>query len=241
MNYHDKTHLIILLHGLGRSSFCLSKLANFIKTNGFSILNINYPSTKCSIEESVDIVHNIIHQEFDNYKIISFVGFSMGGLVIRAYLNKYPLLKLGKVVMVGTPNQGSEVADFFKDNRLYRKIFGPAGLQLTTVRLNDTRSADRQNHDILFGNVNYQCGIIAGNLALDPCYIFMKGEPSDGKVKVSSTKLDNMTDHIIINVTHWYLHRSMQVWRQIVYFLKYSKFASRDLCQKDPKNAYFRL
>ena len=47
----------------------------------------------------------------------------MGGLVIRAYLNKYKVPNLGKVVMVGTPNNGSEVADFLISNPLYKKLW----------------------------------------------------------------------------------------------------------------------
>jgi uncharacterized alpha/beta hydrolase family protein len=215
LKQYDKTDLVILLHGINKSGSCLNSLENFIKINGFSVLNITYPSTKYPIEELVDILHKLINSEFYNYKTISFVGFSMGGLVIRAYLNKYKLLKLGKVVMVGTPNNGSEVADFFKDNKLYKKLFGPAGRQLTT---------DKQNHETLFGKINYECGIIAGDLPLDFCYPLMKGGISDGKVKVTSTKLDNMKDHIVINVTHWYMPKSKQVWKQIVYFLKHSKF-----------------
>ena len=51
----------------------------------------------------------------------------MGGLVIRALLNRYRPDNLGRVVQIGTPNHGSEVADFLKNDWLYRLFFGPAG------------------------------------------------------------------------------------------------------------------
>ncbi|KJV53803.1 hypothetical protein OTSGILL_0508 [Orientia tsutsugamushi str. Gilliam] len=56
------------------------------------------------------------------YTSISFVGVSMGGLVIRAYLHKYKIPNLGKVVLIGTPNKGSEVADYLKNNKLYKNL-----------------------------------------------------------------------------------------------------------------------
>lgn len=205
----------MFLHGINKSSSSLKGLEKFIFNYGFAILNITYPSTKHSINELVDIVHKVIHDEFNKYDKVSFVGFSMGGLIIRAYLNKYKLSNLEKVVMIGTPNNGSEVADFFKGNKLYKKFFGPAGGQLIT---------NQQDHDILFGKIYYECGIIAGNLPLDFCYPIMRKSSSDGKVSVSSTKLNNMKDHIVLRVPHWYMPQSKKVWRQVLHFLQHSSF-----------------
>ena len=215
MGHKQGVHLIILLHGINKTNSSLKNLERFLIGHGFEVVNISYPSTKYSIEEIVDIVHKFIGTELSKYKKISFVGFSMGGLVIRAYLNKYKLQNLEKVVMVGTPNNGSEVADFFKDNILYKKFFGPAGGQLTT---------NQEKHNILFGKTYYKCGVIAGDLPTDFCYPLMRKNPSDGKVSVSSTKLKNMEDHITLKVSHWYMPKSKKVWEQILYFLQYSKF-----------------
>ncbi|MGI2262015.1 esterase/lipase family protein [Candidatus Cardinium hertigii] len=110
-NFSNQTHLVIFFHGLNKTSSSLKGLEKFIKSQGFSTLNVNYPSKKYTIEE---LIHTKISNHFNEYKIISFVGFSMGGLIIRAYLSRYKILNLGKVIMIGTPNNGSEVADFFK-------------------------------------------------------------------------------------------------------------------------------
>ena len=211
----NKSHLVILLHGIRKTNSCLKGLEQFIQTHGFSVLNITYPSTKYSIGELADFINNITTNKIEKYKTVSFVGFSMGGLVIRVYLNKYKVPNLGKVVMVGTPNNGSEVADFLISNPLYKKLYGPAGLQLVT---------NQEKFKNLLGEVNYECGIIAGNLPLDFCYPIMRKKSSDGKVSVDSTKLKNMKDHIVLNVTHWYMPYSRTVWKYIVSFLKYSQF-----------------
>lgn len=211
----DKSHLVILLHGIRKTNSCLKGLEQFIQAQGFSVLNITYPSTKHSIDKLADIINNIITAKIKEYKTVSFVGFSMGGLVIRAYLNKYKIPNLGKVVMVGTPNNGSEVADFLISYPLYKKLYGPAGMQLTT---------NQEKLGNLLGSINYECGIIAGNLPLDFCYPIMRKKVSDGKVSVDSTKLNNMKDHVVLNVTHWYMPQSRTIWKYIVSFLKYSQF-----------------
>ncbi|MFY9589203.1 esterase/lipase family protein [Rickettsia endosymbiont of Halotydeus destructor] len=218
MSSPNQPHLVILLHGISKSNSSLKGLEKFINSHGFSTLNINYPSTKYKIQELIELIHIKISSELNNYNIISFVGFSMGGLIIRAYLNQYKILNLGKVIMIGTPNNGSEVADFFKDNILYKKFFGPAGKQLVTGPKNS------DNSDNLYGKLYYECGVIAGSLPLDFYYFLFKGKPNDGKVTVDSTKLEVMKDHIIVKISHWYLPRSKKVWNLIVGFLKYSTF-----------------
>lgn len=211
-----KMHVLILVHGINKSSKVLTGLEKFVGKQGFEVLNIDYPSTKFPIEHLIDIVHLHIHQKLQQeYSNVSFVGFSMGGLIIRAYLHKYKISNLGKVVLVGTPNQGSEVADFLKNNKLYQKLYGPAGQQLIT---------EQEEFSEIFGSVYYECGIIAGSLPLDPCFVFMRGKPNDGKVTVESTKIENMRDHVIVKVPHWYQSRSKKIWFNILHFLKHSSF-----------------
>ncbi len=60
------------------------------------------------------------------------VTHSMGGLLARSYLTRHRPAALGRVVMLGPPNGGSEVADLLVRTALYRRMFGPAGAQLTT-------------------------------------------------------------------------------------------------------------
>src|SRR5207244_5815713 len=63
---------------------------------------------------------------------VHFVGHSMGGLLARVYIARYQPKRLGRVVMLGTPNGGSEIADRLKHIGAYRAWFGPAGQQLVT-------------------------------------------------------------------------------------------------------------
>ena len=136
----------------------------------------------------------------------------MGGLLIRAYLAAYPPANLGKVIMLGTPNQGSQVADRIHGWKLYQWLYGPAGQQLTT----HTPCPHRLPACTL--------GIIAGNRSYDP--IFGRYLPSvhDGKVTVENTKLPEMSDHIILPVCHTLMPESKAAQAQVLAFLTTGKF-----------------
>ena len=50
---------------------------------------------------------NIISEQATDYRV-NLIGHSLGGLVIKSYLNQYPQnIKLGKVITVGTPHLGT--------------------------------------------------------------------------------------------------------------------------------------
>ena len=206
--------LVVLLHGMLRTKRSMSSVEKILQKQGYATLNITYPSSKLSIEQIVEFIHEIISVH-KAYKKIHFIGYSLGGLVIRAYLHKHKLSNLGKVVMVGTPNQGSESADKFKHMWLFKKLIGPAGQQLGT---------DQDKFKHIFGKVYYELGVIAGSAAIDPINYMIIPKPNDGKVSVESTKIKGMTDHIVIKTNHTFMIRSTRVLKQILSFLQRSKF-----------------
>jgi len=58
----------------------------------------------------------------------------MGGLIIRAMIERQRPQHLGRVVMLGTPNEGSEIADMLHRARLSRLCMGNATAALLTQR-----------------------------------------------------------------------------------------------------------
>src|SRR5262249_15575977 len=147
---------------------------------------------------------------------VHFVGHSMGGLLARVYVAKFRPPKLGRVVMLGTPNGGSEVADLLHHLALYRAWYGPAGQQLTT-RLDTTLTS--------MPAPDYPVGIIAGNRALHPLSSLIKlPKPNDGTVSVASSRLEGMADHIIVDAYHAELPRHRAAIGQTIAFLREGRF-----------------
>ncbi len=205
---------VVLLHGIARSSSHMEKLQTHLEQQGYEVINLDYPSTKHTLEQLVEIIHQHLADKLIADKPVHFVGYSMGGLLVRALVEQYRPAQLGRVVQLAPPNHGSEVADFLRDNWLYKKIYGPAGQQLTT-------DSDLSH---LLGAVDYPLGIIAGNATIDPISSMIITGPDDGKVSVESTKLEGMTDHLVVSASHTFFPRNKMVLRQTTHFLQTGGF-----------------
>jgi triacylglycerol lipase len=208
---------VLILHGIARSAKSMQSIAECIQRRGYDVLNLDYPSRKHSLEELTEIIHPHVGRfNLEKYRKLHFVTYSMGGLLARVFLNRYRPENLGRVVMLAPPNTGSEVADFWKDNRLYKKIYGPAGQQLTTDQTGII--------PVLGERVDYELGIITGDRSIDPLHWFIIPGPNDGKVSVESTRLRGMTAHTVIHATHTFIMNNSEAHRLIVYFLENGSF-----------------
>lgn len=215
-NHRDE--YVVLLHGLHRSSLSMHKLDKAFRRAGYNTLNINYPSTKMTIEELVDWLHPTMQQIQDGHpKAIHFVGHSMGNLIIRGYINKYQPAIKGRVVMLGPPNSGSEIADHLRVKKFYQWLYGPALQELGT---------DQSKLTYLSQNTGYEVGIIAGDRSNNPIYSSHLPKPHDGIVSVASTHLPDEKDHKTLHTTHSFIMYNKHVIRNSVNFINEGKFSS---------------
>ena len=206
---------VILLHGLVRTDSSLKKMALALNSEGYKTINTSYPSTKHTIEELADsTISSALFQCAGSTKV-HFVTHSLGGILVRQYLSKNTIEKLGRVVMLGPPNQGSEVVDSLRNAPGFEQMHGPAGLQLGT----DAKSVPK-----VLGAANFEVGVIAGTRSVNPVLSRMLPGQNDGKVTVGNTKLEGMTGHISLPVTHPFMMRNKTVIRQVIHFLKNGQF-----------------
>jgi len=210
---------VVLLHGIARTSRSLRKMQEALRQSGFATLNIDYASRKKPIEALVTDIHpQVAAFAAARGGQVHFVAHSMGGLLARAYIAQHRPARLGRVVMLGTPNGGSEVADLLKRFALYCAFYGPAGQQLTTARDPILRSLPL---------LDYPVGVIAGIRTLDPfASRFILPRPNDGRVSVQSSKLERMTDHTTIEASHTGLVRHPAAIAQTIAFLDKGRFES---------------
>jgi len=206
---------VILLHGLARTHRALWILSKTLETAGYVTINYNYPSTLYNIEQlAQDSIPNALKQVPAEAKV-HFVTHSLGGILVRQYLRDHTIENLGRVVMLGPPNQGSEVADTLRELPGFSVLNGVAGGQLGT---------DEESVPLQLGPANFEVGIIAGTRTVNPILSTMLPDPDDGKVSVENTKLEGMTDHIVLPVTHTFMMNNPEVIKQVNYFLKYGGF-----------------
>ncbi len=213
----DQFKVAILLHGLGQAPFMLWTLESYLRKNGYFVDNMGYKTRKHSIDQHKEALKD----RFKRYSCaatVDLIGHSMGGLVIREALRDKKPENLGRVVMLGTPNQGSHIADLFEGNPFYRKFFGPAGQELTT------KFQERSTANL---SINYDLGIVAGTCCwTHPWFKYRMSGPHDGLVHPERTQLQGMRDYTEIHATHTLMAYNRSVQRQALHFLKHGEFES---------------
>ena len=202
---------VILLHGLAKSNHSMEKLAESLADEGYETVNYDYPSRAASIKELATTHVETALKSCPPQATIHFVTHSMGGILVRYYLKDNTIDKLGKVVMLGPPNQGSEVVDKFHDFPGYVWFGGPASIELGTKE---------NSIPLQLGRANFEVGIIAGYRSINPILSTLLPNQDDGKVTVTKTKLIGMKDHIAMPVTHPFMMKNTKVIQQVKNFLK---------------------
>jgi pimeloyl-ACP methyl ester carboxylesterase len=211
---------VVLLHGIGQSRWNMYFVARALRRAGFAVTAISYPS----LRQNIAALAGFLEKQLDDAEIwqqvgpVHFVTHSMGGLLVCHFLDtrraRIPAAKLGRVVMMGPPHGGSEIADFLQNFPPYKWLYGPAGQELTTA----ARTQDRTEP-------YYELGIIAGTRGWP--YVIanrMIPAPHDGRVSVARTALSGMKDHITLPATHTMMAWQPAVHQQIVHFLKEGVF-----------------
>ena len=117
--------------------------------------------------------------------------------------------------MLAPPNNGSEVADFVRHWPIYRWVMGQVGQQLGT-------GPDSVVHKLR--PISAEVGVIAGNRSLQPWFSWLLPGEDDGTVSVSSTRLDEMRDFLVVNASHTLVMFNRQVRHQVEHFLRKGSF-----------------
>ena len=208
---------VIVLHGMGRTARSMKKLEKSLTAAGYSVWNRSYPSRSRSIE---DLAANAIEPAVKYCEQIAaakihFVTHSLGGILIRYYLQAHAMDNLGRIVMLSPPNHGSEVADLLGNIFLYRWLVGPAGQQLGT---------DSSTLPNAMQPIAGEIGVITGNKSSDPWFSPFIPGPDDGKVSVRSAKLSEMTDFMVVPCGHTTIMNNTFVVAETLYFLQHGAF-----------------
>lgn len=216
--------LVIVLHGLVRTSNSMAELGNYLKKHGeFQTINFEYASTRQNVERHARDLKSVIDGLGDGVTEINFVGHSLGNIVVRRYLHGFdgtdrPDPRINRMVMLGPPNQGSRVATIFKGSLLFKTISGACGAQL---------GGAWENLEPQLAVPDFEFGIIAGGQAQETDWnnILLEG-PDDFTVSVEEAKLSGASDLKIAPLLHSTMMKQPSVLEWTLSFLQHGYFES---------------
>lgn len=222
----SQPNTVLLLHGLGRTDRSMRPLERRLQEAGFQVHNVRYASTEKEPEALVEDLGEQVQACCREAPVLHFVGHSLGGILIRAYLAKQRPHPAGRVVMLAPPNRGSELVDVLGDSALFRWALGPSAEQLGTGPESLPNRLPPPTVEI---------GVIAGSGSVNPVGSIVLPDQDDGMVSVAGTKLEGMTDFLVVPSSHAFIMRSDEVADQVIHFLREGRFRHPPDASADPQ------
>ena len=217
--------VVILLHGLVRSSNSMNVMEKHLQGQGFTTVNFSYASSRKPVGEHAVALKSVIDGLGDQVTEIHFVAHSLGNIVIRRYLHDTTNHQTGlngdsrvrRIVMLGPPNQGSRVAQTFKNNHLFRACAGKCGDQL---------AGDWGQVSAQLATPSGEFGIIAGGQENEAFSNFLLEGKDDYTVSVEETKLPGASDFFVQPLLHGTMMNQPVVLEATTRFFKHGYFTS---------------
>jgi pimeloyl-ACP methyl ester carboxylesterase len=211
---------IVLVHGLFRSASSMQPLSTFLKDRRTRrIVVFEYASTRESITEHAAALREVV-EGLPQAGSISFVGHSMGNIVVRHALgdwerdtNQQLLDRVKAVVMLGPPNQGAAIARQLAKLPAYGLIAGKGGLEL---------GPQWEQLQAKLAIPRCPFGIIAGRLP-DGFQNPLVGDAGDFVVSVDETRLPGGA-FLEVNQVHSLLMDDTTVQQAVGNFIDHQRF-----------------
>jgi triacylglycerol esterase/lipase EstA (alpha/beta hydrolase family) len=103
---------VVLVHGYMCNHRIWDDVATTLRANGHAVYAVNLEPLFASIDQYAPIVEEAVealcrHTDGDQ---VALVGHSMGGLAIRAWMRAHGVQRAARVITLGTPHAGTQVA-----------------------------------------------------------------------------------------------------------------------------------
>lgn len=210
---------VVLLHGIAMPAPVMHHVAQALAAAGYRVINLPYPSSPLTIEQLArDYLPAELHARgAEAAPRLHFVAHSMGGLIVRLYLQEHKPANLGRVVLLGTPNAGSPMADELSRSALCRWLIGPNLSRLGTAT-SDAIAPKLAPPD-------YEVGIIAGSTGINPFFSRWQNVENDGAVSVDSARLAGARDFLVVPYSHTLMLWDDATAAQVLAFLRTGRFS----------------
>ncbi len=104
---------VVLVHGIHNTGAMFYRMKSYLEGRGFSVHSLNLVPNNggVALTELAQQLDRFIQANMGSDKAIDIVGFSMGGLVSRYYIQRLGgIHRVHKFVTIGTPHRGTWTA-----------------------------------------------------------------------------------------------------------------------------------
>ena len=209
---------VILLHGLGEGRDSMRPLAEHLRAGiDAAVISFGYASVKADLDAHGLALAQVV-KGLPPAATVSFVGHSLGNLVVRRWMAlaaEQELVRVHRVVMLGPPNQGSRLA------RMASGIWGVADHVEGATR---DLVLDWQRVSPGLAVPPCDFGIVAGGRGDEIGYSRLLAGDDDAVVCVEETRLEGARDFLLVPVHHAAMMKHPAVQRATVSFLETGRF-----------------
>lgn len=209
---------VIVLHGLGENRSSMQPLVKHLRSRlDATVLTFGYASPRAGIDDHGATLGRVV-AALPQVGRISFVGHSLGNLVVRRWMHLAPAADLDRVyrmVMLGAPNQGSDLARMTANISLLAALSHGAAKDLVL------------NWPVISRSLAVpacEFGIVAGGKGDDQGYSTLLEGDDDAVVRVAETRLDGARDFLVVPVRHAAMMENSCVQKATVSFLETGRF-----------------
>jgi hypothetical protein len=215
---------LIITHGIVRDASHMKAMAEYFEQRGHIVFNISYTWRTEVFQNIIDEMASKITAALatlstselaEDYDIIAH---SMGGLVVRGLIAQRKIPQPKNVILLGTPNKGSEAIDKFTKVPILYMIYGPLARDLSTGKNAIWQTFPESLPD------DIAVATVAGNKSESMITKWLLPRPNDGKVTVESSRLKDETDHILLPIFHDEMYLSAKFFNVCADFLDNGSF-----------------
>jgi pimeloyl-ACP methyl ester carboxylesterase len=209
------TETVVLVHGVWMTGLEMHQLERRVRACGYDTVMFNYRSLLQPLAHNAARLIDRVRQQ--DATTVHLVGHSLGGLVILRALQDHPDLINGRIVLLGSPVNGSVIAKRVQRYWFSRWSLGRSG---KGALLGDgPRWQGQPPLGVIAGTRPVGIGRLLGGF----------DGANDGTVALAETAIAGATATMTVDTGHFGLLYSTAVAQAVCAFLHQGRFAAAEL------------
>ena len=198
---------VLLIHGILMNPLEMRFLGRQLEKSGFNVHYVYYQSVLKTPAENARIIYEKIQAL--NLPDLHIVAHSLGGVIVMHLFDQFDDVPDGKVVMLGSPVNGSWIAQKVHTWPVISPILARSMPNALSGEDVPDWHDDQRDWGMIAGTRNQGLGLITGGLP----------DEGDGTVLLKETIHPKQSDHITVKTSHTGLLFSKNVANLVTKFL----------------------